>query len=607
MKKKKNKKKTFYEGIVSFVDSHPRQLLLSILFIVLILRVMALLSLKGTLYFDYLLYDERLYHAWASRLADGTFDSSSVYEMAPLPAYFMALIYKLFSPNIIYIRIANIIFGVLTCWLIYLIAKELSNHKIGLVACLVAALYKPFIFYSIVPLNTAMSVFLFALACYFLISFMGKGSMIKTLLLGIATGLAYNVRPNCLVLIPVIFVLIAWNAYRDNNPLKRIAMILILYTAGVVIVQSPFMIRNYIVAGEASATPSQKGLNLYICNNLQYGYPVPFASTVPSEMGIQFTIEASRRVGRRLSSGEASSYWTGEVLRMAIEQPGTFAWKKFKKLLGLFYWYERGDHYDIGFVSDYARFFKFPFLGFWLVIPFGMTGMVLNISRDRKAFGLASMFIVYSFTLVVFFSNSRVWLPLLAVLIPFAVLGVDNLRSYIKDKETRKKTTYIIILAGFFLIEFLPLEDRKDITNHLNAYAIILNSKNRTDEAIEYWEKSSKLEKHYSAFANLSLGEKYYNRGETGKAFYYLNKISDASYAAPYKYEMMGDILAIRGDFDNAVKSYEKTFEINSGLRSTRAKLIKVLWRIDRQRAMEENDRLEYINSFYTLYGVKGK
>jgi len=84
------------------------------------------------------------------------------------------------------VRISNIIFNVLTCWLIYLIGRDLSNRTTGLIACLIAALYKPFIFYSIVPLNTSMSVFLFALACWLLVAFIKRGTMTRAFLLGIA-------------------------------------------------------------------------------------------------------------------------------------------------------------------------------------------------------------------------------------------------------------------------------------------------------------------------------------------------------------------------------------------------------------------------------------
>jgi len=590
-----------------FLDRYFHVILIGILLLALILRVMALLSLKGSIYFDFLLWDERLYHAWAVNLARGTFESSSVYEMAPLPAYFMALIYKLFSPDVVYIRIVNIAFGVFTCYLVFLIGKELANKPIGLFACLVAAIYEPFIFYSIVPLKTSFSVFLFALVCYLLVAVMRRFSIIKTLFLGIAIALANNVRPNCLVLIPIIFLLLAWNAYKEKFSLKVLAATLVIYIAGLLIVQSPFMIRNYMVAGETSATPSQSGFNLFICNNFQYGYPVPFASTAPAEMGIHFTIEASRRVGEKLSSGEASRYWTNEVIRTALEQPAAFTWQKVKKLVGFFHWFENSDHYNIGFMSDYVMFFKVPFFGFWLILPFGMTAMVLNMTRSRKEFALSAVFIIYALTLVAFFTNIRVRLPLLVILIPFAVIGVNYLRYYINNRESKKAIIYFVVLAGFFIIEFIPVKDSKDMTAFLNTHAIILNSKGLEDEAIEYWEKSSSLEKHYSDFANLSLVGVYYSKGDKQKAFSYLDKIHDDSYAASNKYDMIGDMMVNQGQLENAISAYEKALEFNSGLRRTRTKLIKVLWRIDKQKALEEADMFEYINSFYSLYGTESR
>jgi 4-amino-4-deoxy-L-arabinose transferase-like glycosyltransferase len=589
-----------------FLEKDHHIILIGILLLALVVRLLALLSLKGSAYFDFLMYDEKLYHRWAAKLADGTFESSSVYEMAPLPAYFMALIYKLFSPDVIYIRITNIVFGVLTCWIVYLIARELSKRRIiGLIACLVAALYEPFIFYSIVPLKTSMAVFLFGVTCYLLVRIVGRTSMIKALFLGIAIALANNVRPNCLALIPVIFIILFWDAYKDKLSLKKLAVTLLLYVAGLAIVQSPFIIRNYMVAGETLATPSQSGFNLFICNNFEYGYPVPFASTVPSEMGIQFTIEASRRVGKKLSSDEASRYWTNEVVQGALEQPGAFAVKQVKKMLKCFHWSEKGDHYHIGFISDYVRFFKFPFPGFWIILPFGMAGLFLNMSRSRKTLAMAVIFIVYASTLVLFFSNTRVKMPLLVILIPFAVIGVFELLDHLKNRRWRKAVIYSVFLAVFFIAEFLPMRDSGDITAYLNTHALVLNSRGLKDDAIEYWERSSSMEKHYSDFANLSLADKYYLRGDVEKAMFYLNKISDESFSAAYKHDMIGDMMFTQGQLKNAISAYEKALEFNSGLRRTRTKLIKVLWRIDKQKALEENDRLEYINSFYTLYGVK--
>jgi len=589
-----------------FCDRYHFPLLFCILAVAFILRLLALSSLKGTIYFDYLMYDERLYHEWAKALAEGTFKSSSVYEMAPLPAYIMAMIYWLLSPDVMLIRIANIIFNVLTCWIVYLLGRDLSNRTTGLIACLIAALYEPFIFYSIVPLNTSMSVFLFALACWLLVAFIQKGSMVRAFLLGISICLAYNVRPNCILLIPAIMLLIMWHAFRNKYPLKNFVMVLILYVSGAAVVQAPFMIRNYMKAGEASAAPSQSGLNLYICNNLEYGFPVPFATTVPTEMGTQFTIEASRRAGTRLTSQEASRYWTGEVFKSAMNRPAAFISKQIKKLLGVFNRVDKGDHYQISFVSDYARFFKLPFLNLWLIVPFGMTGMCLAMFRDRKSFALAAVFIIYAATLVIFFSHERVRMPLMIILMPFAITGLERMYSHIKNKEPKGKFIYAGILALFFVIEFLPVRDTKDITASLNTHAIILNSKGLAGEAVKFWEESSGLEKQYSDFANLSLGGVYSSRGNKDKAFSYLNRISDKSYAAAYKYELIGDIMAKDSQYDKAVDAYEKSLDINSGVRLTHRKLIEALLKSDRKKeAQEQYNKLIYIKSFYNLYGTK--
>ncbi|MBN2060688.1 MAG: tetratricopeptide repeat protein [Deltaproteobacteria bacterium] len=588
-----------------FIERHSHVILAFILLLALALRVLALLSLKETIYFDFLLYDERLYHQWASRIAEGTFKSSSVYEMAPLPAYLMALVYMLASPDVIYIRIINIIFGVLTCYFIYLIAKKLIDGKAGLIASIIAMLYKPFIFYSIVPLKTSLSVFLFAATCYLLISVMEKTSLLNTLFLGLAVGLANNVRPNCIVLIPLILLLLIWNAYKIKSGLKRASLIIILYIAGLFIVQSPFMARNYFVAGQYSPTTSQTGFHLYMCNNLEYEGLPPFTTTVPSERGIQFTIEASRRVGKKLSPSEASRYWTDEVIRMALEHPVAFAGKQFTKTLRFFNRVDRGDHYDIGFLKNYATYFKLPLLTFWMILPFGMASMLINILRSRKTFALSSVFFVYALTLVIFFSNIRMRLPTLTILIPFAVLGIKQLIQNIGEKRSKKIVVYLVIFLLFLIIEFIPHGRTNDITGYLNTHAIIFDSKGSEDEAIGYWEESSQMEGRYSSFANLSLARKYMSRGNMSKALDYINKIPDDSFAVAPKYDILGDLMMQQGKVEKAVSAYEKALEINSGLRPTRSKLIKILWRTDRDKALEEYEKLEYITSFYNLYGKK--
>jgi 4-amino-4-deoxy-L-arabinose transferase-like glycosyltransferase len=522
--------------------------------------------------------------------------------MAPLPAYLMALVYKVFSPNILSIRILNIVLGVFTCYLIFLVGKALAGKTTGLISCLVACLYEPFIFYSIVPLKTALSVFLFSLTIYLFLSAVNKTSYIKLLFLGTSIGLLLNVRPNCLVVVPFLPFLILWNMGRKKFNAKTAALVMAIYAGGFFLVLSPFVVRNYRVSGELALTASQSGLNLYIANNLEnkmpYYRPVPFAASVPSVQGIQFNIEASRRSGRKLSPVEASRFWTREVVRIALDQPVAFSWKLFQKGLASLNRFEAGDHYHIGFVSEFVRFFRLPFISLAIVLPLGISFLVLSLFKSKKLASLSTIFLLYGLTLVVFFPTSRLRLPLLVILIPFAIQGAISLVFMIKSRQHGKWALYPALIAAFVVIEFLPVRGTDDTTAYYNTHAIILDSKGLTPEAVKYWKKSSEMDEPYSAYANLSLADKYAGKGDTQKALYYLNRIPDDSFAASDKYERTGDMMLYRKKPEKAASAYERSIEINSGRTRARQKLIGIYLKKDLKQALKQYKELEYICSF---------
>ncbi len=123
---------------------------------------------------------------------------------------------------------------------------------------------------------------------------------------------------------PALAILLLWYMVRDREKTANIAGVFFCYVLGVFIAASPFMLRNYLAAGEIALTTSQSGSHLYVGNNLEYRGPVPFTSTSPFERGIHFTIEASRRTGKKLTAREASDFWTQEVIKAAKADPATF-------------------------------------------------------------------------------------------------------------------------------------------------------------------------------------------------------------------------------------------------------------------------------------------
>jgi 4-amino-4-deoxy-L-arabinose transferase-like glycosyltransferase len=593
------------ENFFSYVSSPILQQLIlpALLLLAFVLRILALLDLKSTVYFDFLLWDERVYHIWATQIASGVYTPSAVYEFAPTPAYLIAFIYKVFSLDITYIRIFNVLIGVAVCFFGYMIGKELADRSTGILACLIAAVYEPFIFYSIVPLSAILGVFAFALVVYIFLLTVRQLSASKIFFLGAVVGLAPSIRGNFIILVPLTFSLVLLCQYAEEPSLTKLGIALVIYLLGFASTVAPFVIRNYSVTGELAWLPSQSGFNLYLSNNLEnpdpYYRPVPFASSSPFEQGVQFTIEASRRAGRTLSAQEASLYWTHEVVKAALQHPRAFVWKTLQKTLALCNQFEPGDHYHIRFMSQFVPFFKFPFLRFSIIFPLAVAGIALTMKKSRKLWYACLLCTAYASTLILFFTNTRYRLPLLVVLIPFALIGVQHGFACLRGRRLDQAIWYLTLSGLFVIIEFLPVRGTDDLTAYYNTHAIILNAKGQETEAIKYWELSSQMHKPFSSFANLSLAGKYASKGEYATALLYLQKIPDGSFAAAFKYELLGDVLLKRGQGKDGIAAYQRSLAINIGRRELWRKLIRVLEKTDPPRASQAVKRLQYISSFY--------
>ena len=610
--------------LVSFAEGNIHFLLPAILFGALLVRILALSSFSNSLYGGFLIYDEQVYQSWAESILAGK--PSGVHAFSPLPAYVMAGVYRLFGIDTDYVRMVNILLDVFTCLFIYLIGRDLANRTTGLIACLIAALYKPFIFFSITILKESLGLFLFSAAIYLFISLMkdpdppavtqvnpeedqGKRDRSwmhyagKSLFLGITVGLLINVRQNCVALLPVFPLLLLWIMYKKVFPLQRAALTITGYLVGIVLSLSPFLLVNYHATGEFRAAPAG-GFNLYLGNNLNnplpYYRPVPFATSSPSNQATQFIIEASRRTGKKLSPKEASSFWTREVIQTAWKRPGALAWKIWQKTLVLFNKSEADVNYDLGFISRFIPFFRLPFFAFWFVYPLGMAWMILSMRKSRKALALSAVFLVYALTLIAVFSSMRIRIPLLVILIPYAAMGFDRFFKVLKKQIPMAETyRYLIVIVLLTAVEFLPITGTGDLAGHYNTHAINLDSKGFKGEAIRYWKESSAMKESFSAYANLALAANYYQRGDYVNGNSYLDRIPDDSFAAADKYNLLGDSLAKKKQNEKAIAAYDKSLQINSGQIHVRMKLINLYEGKNPQKAQEEKAHLAYIKSFY--------
>ena len=573
------------------------------LVLALSLRILALHSLSHTGYFTTLIGDELHYHRWAATLATGGNLPDSVYILSPLPAYVMAFVYKIFSPDPLYIRILNIVLGTAVCGLLYLIGCRLANRVTGLGAALLGALYKPFIFYSVVPLKTTLVIFLFALALYLFICVLDASAYWKIGLFGLVLGGLVTARENALALVPITGGLLLLNGLNEGCEAKKVALRLIAFFIGIAMVFSPFILRNYMVAGDPTLTTHQAGFNLYLGNRLDnphpYFRPVPFASSSPGLQEIQFRIEASRRTGSMLSSKEAERFWMRQVWDLAVSHPHEFVRMQGRKIVALINQFEAGDHYDIDFMGRFAPFFSLPLLTATILIPLGMTGLILNARQSQGHLALAVVAATYALSLIPFHINGRYRLPLMLLLIPFCVIGIQQLVDWVKTRHVKSVAAYLLVCSLVSGGTIWPIPAAADLSGYANVHAWMLSQKGLHDEARMYWSQSSESRGSFSDYADIALAEEAIKGKDYRHALQSLDRVSDNSFAASSKYELLGDYWMTMNRADEAVAAYDRALSINSGKLSTRKKLVNVLKDTNSTRTGQEQKLLREITSFY--------
>jgi predicted negative regulator of RcsB-dependent stress response len=169
----------------------------------------------------------------------------------------------------------------------------------------------------------------------------------------------------------------------------------------------------------------------------------------------------------------------------------------------------------------------------------------------------------------------------------------------VRQARIKNIAIYTGLVTLFVIVEYLPVQGTDDVAAYHNIHGQMLERRGAKKEAIASWEASSRMNKPFSAFANLHLARKYFAKKDFERARSYLEMIPDSSFAAAGKYEAMGDLLLTQDHIAEAVTAYERSLAINSGQKAPRSKLINIFERIDRNRARREQEALRYISSFY--------
>ncbi|KKS26433.1 MAG: hypothetical protein UU87_C0002G0112 [Parcubacteria group bacterium GW2011_GWA2_42_11] len=183
-------------------------------------------------------------------------------RVGPLYQYFLAGIYKVFGHNLALVWIVQALMHAATAGILYLtallvFAASPAKRKIALWAAGILAFYPDLIENAAMLLTETFYLFLVSLMIYFFFRCFYQKNIWLPLTLGLFSGLACLARPPVVFFLPiVIFYFVAKKQWRP----------LVLFFIALILVFTPWTIRNYSVFGEFMPFSAAGNFNFWIGN-----------------------------------------------------------------------------------------------------------------------------------------------------------------------------------------------------------------------------------------------------------------------------------------------------------------------------------------------------
>lgn len=409
-------------------------LIIAILLVSLWIRLDYIAKLEVTPISDMQDYDQR-----ALRLVEeGTFvtgERHGATYRAPGYVMFLASLYELFGHKYRLVYGVQALLSVATLYAIYLIGRRLFEAKVALLALLLAALYLPFIGYSGVLLTESLFLFLFLYALYSFLCGAEEGRVGWFLLAGGLFGLAALTRSIALLLPALCLIWLFWQ--RKTWRLPRATWLhLCLMVLVMMLVITPWTIRNYAEQREWVLIDTTSGLNLLIGNNDRANgffteaiYGVPAYKEAMS--GNRTDAEADRIMKR------GAKAWI-------VAHPQEFAeltWMRFKMYLSA-----QNDWLASTYKWNWIKIFSDNFYARyqWTLMSLGLIGAFFALWKERNALFPTLVAGYFLGAISFFFVQTRYQLPAM----PFVIL----LAAFVLGELGRSRRRALCIFAAVFLI-----------------------------------------------------------------------------------------------------------------------------------------------------------
>jgi tetratricopeptide (TPR) repeat protein len=505
---------------------------LALLALALLVHGLVALQYRADPFRDTYVSDALSYHEWADSLARDGLAAEGVFHQSPLFPLLLGQVYAIAddaSRPVAALLLLVLCSSLAVALLVPLGRLFFGSTAAGIAAALLALAHGPIVFHAMKLLPVSLALATQALALVALGAARRKPGPGIALACGLAWGVAVLARAEMQLFIPVALAALWLPAQNEATlPARPRTSRLLLCLAGVLLVVAPVTLHN-VRRGDLVPVASAAGENLFIGN--QRGadgghHPLhPQAGDLFSQRALA-RIVAEEALGPDLKPSEISAYWRGRAVEEVLASPAGWLALELKKLGRIL---DPGDPADIySFPLERRRYLSLlwvlflPPLAIWLL---GLAGLALSLRHDpQRTWPLAAFAALHVAVLLLFFVSTRLRLPLLFALLPFAGLAlVEGWGAWRSGRHRRAMTAAALILLlaiGHGLFFTAPS------TREVLRLASVLSLQGRLDDSLEVLDPLLRAEPA-DPLALDQAGWVSYKRGDLERAIGYYRRAID--------------------------------------------------------------------------------
>jgi tetratricopeptide (TPR) repeat protein len=533
------------------------KIIIAIFFLAVAVRLIYLEQIKEAPLFSYPAADSGDYHKAGVKLAAGTMTEKARENFLKGAVYqnFLKVIYRVSEPDAYFASLAQILIGGASCCLIYLLGRSIFDGRVGMISGVLAGLYWPLAAFAAKTLPLNLAIFFSLLSALSLQKFYKKGNRMQAFIGGIFLALASLVRPNFLLLFPVIALWFLVCFIRRSGRSKSV-LNSVVFIVGFISVMIPIGMVDYSARKEVILVQKNYAVTVYMGSNLE------LVNLRPGAVWRKKMMELLR--ADLTTRAERDLYWLERIKEVITENPTGYFKDFIRKIYILLNGYEFAPYESLSYFRERSTFLSLPFPGFGFIVPFAIGGMLLVKRRFREQALLLYLFaIIYFISLLPFPPLARYRLPITPFLIVFASYCILDFFDAFREKKWKYLSKCAcLFLPVFLLTNINPM--RADLENFSRPYYHEGGAYLKAGEpkkALVSLEKA--LAKHPDdADIYEALGDAFFRLDDLARAEASYKQALEIEPEFPEAMEKLGVVYGKKGELDKAIATFKKVLSL---------------------------------------------